>query len=134
MRKKSLIIMDIFPVHVTSAKEVFRHSLQRPTSGSLNMIDSSRKGYAVMDPKLSGYYFEHEEFERCKNWCKNGKVIVELLPKHVGYNITFYFAKFWKPFYFKTYSDKNILWFHWRISKRFHHKTGKIVYRSEKGE
>lgn len=96
------------------------------------MLDSSRKGYAVMTEDLSGINFDAEtwELEKLKKMCGKGYVVAERIPKHHGYHITFYLWKFYKPFCFKKDRVKNILWFHWQSFKRYFHKTGKIVYRS----
>ena len=97
------------------------------------MLDSSRKGFAVMSPSLKSYSFEHEDFERCKEWCRNGDVIAEQIPKCHGFGIRIYFMKFHRKEPFKMkYGLNNILWLHWTTSKVFFHKTGKIVYKSEK--
>jgi len=93
------------------------------------MLDSHRKGFAVMNKDLTAYSFEDESLECCKKYCRNNDVIAEQIPYKIGYSIRIVCHKFWKPFYFK-YDLKNILWLHWNIRKEFSHKTGKIVYRS----
>jgi hypothetical protein len=93
------------------------------------MLDSHRKGFAVMNKDLTAYSFEDERLEHCKRYCRNNDVIVEKIPYKIGYSIRLVWHKFWKPFDFKYY-QKNILWLHWSIRKEFSHKNGKIVYRS----
>lgn len=91
------------------------------------MLDSNRKGYAVMNEQLTGISFDSEELETCKRYCRNGYVIVERIPCVVGFSITFKWYRFWKCFQFK-YNPKNILWLHWSVQKEYAHKNGKIVY------
>lgn len=83
-----------------------------------------------MDKNLSGYFYESEDFERCKYWCENDRVIVERIPEHYGYHINIFWHKPYKLIELKSRNGKNILWFHWNIHKAFIHKTGKIVYKS----
>lgn len=92
------------------------------------MLDSNRKGYAVMNKELTAYSLEDESLEVCKRYCRNDSVIAERIPYKIGYSIRVVWHKFWKPLYFK-YDQKNILWLHWNVRKEFSHKTGKIVYR-----
>ena len=92
------------------------------------MLDSNRKGFAVMNEKLTAYSFEDESLECCKKYCREGSVIAEQIPYKYGYSIRIVWRKFWKPIYLK-YSQKNILWLHWNINREYTHKTGKIVYR-----
>lgn len=94
------------------------------------MLDSCRKGFAVMNEDLTAYSFEDESFEHCKKYCRDGDVIVEKIPYKVGYSIRIVFHKFYEPFTFK-YNLKNILWLHWSIQREYFHKNGKIVYRND---
>ena len=94
------------------------------------MLDSNRKGYAVMNKDLSAYSFEDESLENCKRYCYNDSVIAERIPYICGISIKFMWFEYWKPFYFK-YGMNNILWFHWSIRKEYLHKTGKIVYKNQ---
>lgn len=48
------------------------------------MLESSRKGYAVMTKELDAYSFEDESLEACKRWCMSGYVIVEQIPYVMG--------------------------------------------------
>ena len=41
------------------------------------MLESHKKGYAVMSPDLTAIAFEDESLENCKRYCFNGDVIVE---------------------------------------------------------
>jgi len=89
-----------------------------------------KKGYAVMSSDLTGISIDSEYLDDIKQYCHHGDVIAERIPSVCGISITIKFLKFWKPFYFRAYALKNILWFHWIICKEYRHKTGKIVYRS----
>jgi hypothetical protein len=91
------------------------------------MLDSNRKGYAVMNKELNAFSFMDESLETCKRYCRGEYVIVEQIPYKVGYLIRFVWYKFYKPFCFR-YDQKNILWFHWSITKEYAHKKGKIVF------
>jgi len=95
------------------------------------MLDSRFKGFAVMTKDLSAYGFQDENFETCKKYCRNGDVIVKLIPSVCGFSISITWYKFWELFYFKHY-PKNILWFHWTYRKEYKHKIGELVYNSEK--
>lgn len=94
------------------------------------MLDSYRKGFAVMNKDLNAYSFEDESLETCKRYCNPGYVVVEQIPYVMGFSVRIVWHKYWKPFFFK-YDEKNILWLHWSIRKEYSHKTGKIVYRNE---
>lgn len=50
-------------------------------------MNLNQTGYAVMSPDLSGISFEHEDFDRCKQNCFNGDVIVKTWPKKCGFNL-----------------------------------------------
>lgn len=95
------------------------------------MLDSNRKGFAVMNEKLTSYSFADESLERCKRYCKEGSVIAEQIPYIYGYSIFISWHQFLKPIYLKN-GQKNILWLHWSINKEYYQKTGKIVYRYTK--
>lgn len=91
------------------------------------MLDSNRKGYAVMSEDLKGYSFEDESLETCKRYCRKGYVIVEQIPYKCGFSISIIWRKWYKPFDLH-YNEKNIFWLHWRISYNYLHRTGKTVY------
>lgn len=93
------------------------------------MLDSFRKGYAVMSPDLSGISFDDESLEVCKQYCYRDSVIVERIPYKCGITISFIWRSYYKPFQFR-YNEKNIFWIHWQIDYRFLHKTGKIVFKN----
>ena len=94
------------------------------------MLQSNRKGFAVMTKELDAYSFEDESLKTCKEYCRPGYVIVEQTPYVMGYSVRVVWHKFATPFYFK-YSYKNILWLHWSVEKVYGHRVGKIVYRNE---
>jgi len=95
------------------------------------MLDSNRKGYAVMSKDLKGISFQHEILEECKKCCRKGYVIVERIPYVSGFKIMLYLHKWHKPIKMLGYYPKNFLWIHWSVSKIYSHKVGKIVYSSE---
>jgi hypothetical protein len=91
------------------------------------MLESNRKGYAVMNKGLNAYSFEDESLSICKKYCREGYVIVERIPYKYGFSIRVVFRKFYSIINFK-YSEKNILWVHWSIRTEYSHKIGKIVH------
>jgi hypothetical protein len=93
------------------------------------MLDSYRKGFAVMSEDLQGISFEDESLESCKRYCRKGYVIAERIPYTSGFQIRLYWAKWWKPIKMLGYYPRNLLWLHWSVSKIKFHKTGKIVHR-----
>ncbi len=95
------------------------------------MLDSNRKGFAVMNKELDGYSFEHESLEKCKEYCYNTDVITEQIPYVYGFSIRVVWRDYYKPIEFK-YGNNNIFWLHWNINKEHTHKTGKVVYRANK--
>lgn len=52
-----------------------------------DMLDSRRKGYAVMNAVLTGIGFVDESFDNCKRYCFNGDVIVDAIPKKCGFSV-----------------------------------------------
>lgn len=93
-------------------------------------LENYRKGYAVMTADLEGIKIDGEYLDELKQWCRNDDVIAERIPYVRGYSITIkILSDFYKLFCFKKYSSfKNILWIHWKTSKEYAHKTGKIVW------
>ena len=64
------------------------------------MLDSRRKGYAVMNSKITGISFEDASFETCKRHCFNGDIIVAVIPKKCGFS-------------FRVRYHKKNKWFEW---------------------
>lgn len=73
------------------------------------MLDSHRKGYAVMSEDLKGISFEDESLECCKKYCRKGNVIAERIPHVSGFQI-------------------RVFWANWQVSKIYRHRTGRVVY------
>jgi hypothetical protein len=97
------------------------------------MLESHKKGFAVMSKDLSGISFESDILDVCKIYCKNSDVIAERIPHVCGISIDIYWFEisYWyKPIYFPKYGQKNIFWLHFELSKNYFHKTGKIVFKS----
>lgn len=90
------------------------------------MLETYQKGYAVASKDLSGYSFQDESLESCKRCCRDGSVIIEMIPKVVGITLSVWMQRFYDVYYFK-YRSKNILWLHWSTSKVYRHKQGRIV-------
>jgi len=90
------------------------------------MLESFRRGYAVMKEDLSAYSFESESIKECLPFVRPGYVVVERIPVTYGYRLILSIHPFHKLFKFKR-SGKHILWFHWDIQKIWTHKCGKIV-------
>ena len=92
------------------------------------MLSETQRGYAVMNKELTAYSIEHPSYEQCKKYCRSGYVIVERIPYVCGFVLNVSWFEDWnKPIQLRT-SLKNILWLHWRVSKKYAHKTGEIVY------
>jgi hypothetical protein len=96
------------------------------------MLNSNRKGYAVMTEDLQAYSLEDESLGVCKKYCYEGYVVCERIPVKVGFSIRIYWCKFWKPIYFK-YAPHNLLWLHFQIEPIYLHKTGKIIFKPKEG-
>lgn len=104
------------------------------------MLEGYRKGYAVMTPDFEGIGFEHESLEKCKEYCYNGDVIVEAIPKKYGINIE---IKWYRPYKWVELRIRrrefNVLWLHVRWWHVYRHKYGREVlytggkYGSRKG-
>ena len=80
------------------------------------MLENYRKGYAVMNPELTGISFTDESFERCKRYCFNGDVIVDAIPKKCGFSFTISYHKKNKWFEWSKYDKvffKYRLYFEW---------------------
>ena len=92
------------------------------------MLENHRKGYATMSSDLKAYSIEDESLDTCKRYCMGTDVVVEMIPVHRGFSITFLW---YKPFVWFDFSRHgcNIFWLHWLSLKEYRHKTGKIVYR-----
>lgn len=91
------------------------------------MLRSRDFGYAVMNKKLTAIGGEFDDIETCKRYCVSGDVIAERIPYVRGFSIKVMWYEFHRPFNFK-YGHYNILWLHWNVSKKYLHKTGKVVY------
>lgn len=90
-------------------------------------LKTKDRGYAVMNAALTSISLDGYSIENLKPYCKKGDVIVERVPKVIGFSISICWHKFYKRIYLK-YSYKNILWLHWSVDKEYRHKTGKIVH------
>ena len=94
------------------------------------MLDSNRFGFAVMNKELTAISFDHWVKEKCIEYCRNGYVVAERIPKVCGFNLRItWHSKFYKPIRFSSFGN-NILWLHFSIVKVWCHKTGQIVYSS----
>ena len=96
------------------------------------MLAMNQRGYAVMNRELDAYAFEHEDLERCKRYCHNGDVIVEMIPYVNGINIRIrIFPRTGKFFGYEKYNRQvHIGKLHIQFEKLYWHKTGEIVYDS----
>jgi len=97
------------------------------------MLKSYRTGFAVMGRDLNSYTFEAESFEECKRFCRNGDVIVEMIPYVNGISISFRKWPFWygKLIRYDKSSNSLYIWkFQIRWNKEYNHMKGDIVYDS----
>jgi hypothetical protein len=95
------------------------------------MLDTDRKGYAVMSKDLSAISFDDETVENCKRYCREGYVIAERIPYVAGFNIRIFWCKWYRIINLTGYYPRNFFWIHWSTSKIHFHKTGKVVYSAE---
>jgi len=101
------------------------------------MLNSKDFGYAVMSPDMKGISFESIDLETCKEYCRNGQVIVEQIPAVNGFSISIS----WHPGSLAVKLHRTSIgifaWFlgiNLIVSKEYRHRDGKIVYRSSAGE
>lgn len=98
------------------------------------MLYENMRGFATMDADLSGYYLQSESLETCKEYCRPGCVVVEMLPKKEGLRLD---IRWYKPFkdqrvYFSRRLGRfDFFHLHVRWAALYGHKKGKIVYRNE---
>lgn len=96
------------------------------------MLTSNRRGYAIMDRELSGYYIESESLETCMQYCNKDKVVVEMIPYVNGFMLRFckWPFQFGRHFIeYDKYASSVYIWkfqIQWR--KEYNHRPGKIVY------
>ena len=96
-------------------------------------LDRDRKGYAVMSPDLKGIFIDGDRLDELKQYCRGKNIIAERIPYVIGFSIRIFWAKPWKPLYFRS-KPKNILWLHWMTDKEYAHKTGAIVWSNKDAE
>lgn len=92
------------------------------------MLDSRKRGYAVMSKNLKCFYFDDESIECCKEYTQRGIVIAERIPHIYGFQISVFWAKWHKPVSVFEYNTKNLFWLHWQVNKMYRHRTGCVVY------
>jgi len=102
------------------------------------MLLSYRRGYAVMNKTLDAYAFEDESLECCKRYCRNGDVIVEMIPVVCGFNLRIFRLKDYRPRTLIEYRDFANLLRIWKLhiqwGKEYRHRHGRIVYESQPTE
>lgn len=92
------------------------------------MLESSRKGFAVMSSDLKSFSYESENYKDCLRYLYKGSVIAERIPKVIGFGINFWWlSDYCKPIMLRRNRQKNILWLHFDIHKNYTHRTGKVV-------
>lgn len=94
------------------------------------MLHSNERGYAVMNKSLDAISFDHYRLEKCKEYCGNGYVIAERIPKFYGINLRVVWHGHWYKTIKLNFWDGNIFWINWSLAKQFTHKTGKVVYQN----
>lgn len=91
------------------------------------MLESHKKGYAVMSPDLTAIAFEDESLENCKRYCFNGDVIVAVTPKKCGFSIRCRFHRKNEWFKWTKWGDrvffKTRFYFDWEYT----HEYGKEI-------
>jgi|GEM_PF-4089731 len=91
------------------------------------MLDSNRKGFAIMSEDLQGISYEAERLEDCLRWLHKGSVIAERIPYVSGFTIqVHWFRDYYKPIRLRS-SLKNIFYLHFQAYKTYSHKTGKVI-------
>ena len=93
---------------------------------STDMLDSRRKGYAVMNAELTGIGFVDESFDNCKRYCFNGDVIVDAIPKKCGFSFRVRYHKGCKWFEWSKY-DKVLFRCRFYFDWEWYHEYGKDV-------
>lgn len=95
------------------------------------MLYNNRHGYAVMSKNLDAYSFQDENLETCKRYCRNGDVIVKMIPYVCGSSIKIIWRKPYKLIEFKKrFRYGNIFWLHLSWNREYLHRIGEIIYRS----
>ncbi len=94
------------------------------------MLDSYRRGYAVMTHDLSAFAFESETLEDCKRYCGQGYVIVERIPVVNGFSMTVECRKYYHK-WISFHREFNLFQLHIRFWKHYTHKTGEVVFKNE---
>ena len=92
------------------------------------MLESNRKGFAVMSADLDGISFESESFTDCVRYLHEGYVIARRTPKKCGIAINIRWLPSWyKPIYLRKGREKNIFNLHWSTWSLYRHVTGEII-------
>ena len=93
------------------------------------MLESNRKGFAVMSSDLKSFSFESENYKDCLKYLHHGDIIAERIPyvTGFGFNLWWFKSGFCKPLRLRKRGINNILWLHFDFHKNYNHKTGRII-------
>lgn len=93
------------------------------------MLYNYERGYSVRSRDLHTISFESQSLEDCKQFCRNGSIIVELVPVKCGFNLRVWVSDYNRGLKYDKYANsicigKLVI----QVHPEWKHKIGKIVY------